>query len=113
VRTAAPLRWSDRNAPASAAASAPTPATSQPQELSLASPIQIDALRIQRVKTHFRDKSVTPPVDTQFELTVRVSDVGEAVDSVEDVRNSGYANGQPSVLVIVMCVLLNEAWMCT
>src|SRR4029079_10092301 len=32
---------------------------------------------------------------------VRVSDVGEAVDSVEDIRNSGYANGQPSVLVIV------------
>ncbi len=32
---------------------------------------------------------------------VRVSDVGEALDSVEDLRNSGYANGQPSVLVIV------------
>ena len=26
---------------------------------------------------------------------VRVSDVGEAVDSVEDLRNSGYANGRP------------------
>src|SRR5581483_146580 len=32
---------------------------------------------------------------------VRVSDVGQAVDSVEDLRNSGYANGKPSVLVIV------------
>ncbi len=32
---------------------------------------------------------------------VRVSDVGEVVDSVEDVRNAGYANGKPSVLVIV------------
>ena len=32
---------------------------------------------------------------------VRVSDVGEAVDSVEDLRNAGYANGKPSVLVIV------------
>jgi len=32
---------------------------------------------------------------------VRISDVGEAVDSVEDIRNSGYANGKPSVLVIV------------
>src|SRR5580693_1046126 len=32
---------------------------------------------------------------------VHVSDVGEAVDSVEDLRNSGYANGKPSVLVIV------------
>ncbi len=32
---------------------------------------------------------------------VRVSDVGEAQDSVEDLRNSGYANGHPSVLVII------------
>ena len=32
---------------------------------------------------------------------VRISDIGEAVDSVEDLRNSGYANGQPSVLVII------------
>ena len=27
---------------------------------------------------------------------VRVSDVGQAQDSVEDLRNSGYANGKPS-----------------
>jgi len=32
---------------------------------------------------------------------VRISDLGTAVDSVEDLRNSGYANGKPSVLVIV------------
>ncbi len=32
---------------------------------------------------------------------VHVYDVGEAVDSVEDLRNAGYANGKPSVLVIV------------
>ena len=32
---------------------------------------------------------------------VRVSDVGEAVDSVVDLRNAGYSDGQPSVLVIV------------
>jgi multidrug efflux pump len=32
---------------------------------------------------------------------VRVSDVGEVVDSVEDLRNAGYANGKPSVLVTV------------
>ena len=32
---------------------------------------------------------------------MRVSDVGEAVDSVEDMRNAGYANGKPSVLVII------------
>ena len=32
---------------------------------------------------------------------VRVGDVGEVVDSVEDLRNGGYANGKPSVLVII------------
>jgi multidrug efflux pump len=32
---------------------------------------------------------------------VRVSDVGSAIDSVEDIRTSGYANGKPSVLVII------------
>jgi multidrug efflux pump len=34
-------------------------------------------------------------------MSVRVSDVGDVVDSVEDLRNAGYANGKPSVLVIV------------
>src|SRR5580658_517789 len=32
---------------------------------------------------------------------VRISDIGQAVDSVEDLRNSGYSNGTPSVLVII------------
>ena len=32
---------------------------------------------------------------------VRVSDVAEVLDSVEDVRNAGYANGLPSVLVAI------------
>jgi multidrug efflux pump len=32
---------------------------------------------------------------------VHVSDVGDVVDSVEDIRNMGYANGQPAVIVTV------------
>jgi multidrug efflux pump len=32
---------------------------------------------------------------------VRVEDVGTAVDSVEDIRQAGYLNGKPSVLVVV------------
>ena len=32
---------------------------------------------------------------------VRISDVGEAVDSVEDLRQAGYMDSQPAVLVIV------------
>jgi multidrug efflux pump len=34
-------------------------------------------------------------------IAVRVADLGQAVDSVEDIRQAGYLNGQPSVLVIV------------
>jgi len=32
---------------------------------------------------------------------VRISDIGQTQDAVEDLRNSGYANGKPSVLVII------------
>ncbi|HUK33671.1 MAG TPA: multidrug efflux RND transporter permease subunit [Vicinamibacterales bacterium] len=32
---------------------------------------------------------------------VRVRDVGDAVDSVEDIRSAGYVNGKPAVMVIV------------
>jgi multidrug efflux pump len=32
---------------------------------------------------------------------VRIQDIGETVDSVEDLRNSGYANGKPSVMVVI------------
>jgi multidrug efflux pump len=34
-------------------------------------------------------------------MSVRVGDVGDVVDSVEDLRNAGYSNGKPSVLVII------------
>jgi multidrug efflux pump len=32
---------------------------------------------------------------------IRVSDVGQAVNSVEDLRQAGYLNGKPSVLIII------------
>ena len=32
---------------------------------------------------------------------VRVSDIGLARDAPEDVRQSGYSNGKPSVLIII------------
>ncbi len=32
---------------------------------------------------------------------VRIKDIGRAVDSTEDIRNAGYANGRPSVLLIL------------
>jgi multidrug efflux pump len=32
---------------------------------------------------------------------VRISDIGEAVDGVEDLRNAGYVNGKPGVMLII------------
>ncbi len=32
---------------------------------------------------------------------IHISDVGQAIDSVEDIRNAGYTNGVPSILVII------------
>ena len=32
---------------------------------------------------------------------VRISDVGRAVDGPEDLRNAGYSNGKPSILIII------------
>jgi multidrug efflux pump len=32
---------------------------------------------------------------------VRISDIGRAVAGPEDLRNAGYANGKPSILVII------------
>src|SRR5512135_2872039 len=32
---------------------------------------------------------------------VRVGDIGHAVDSTEDIRNAGYANGKPAVMVLI------------
>jgi multidrug efflux pump len=50
----------------------------------------------------FLAKEYAPLIVTyQGGRAVRISDIGEAVDSVEDVRASGYANGEPSVLVII------------
>jgi multidrug efflux pump len=34
-------------------------------------------------------------------MAVRIEDIGRAVDGPEDIRNAGYANGKPSVLVII------------
>ena len=45
-------------------------------QLSLASPLRADAVRINRLRAHWVDRSVNPIVDTELELTLRLSDVG-------------------------------------
>ena len=40
-------------------------------------------------------------VDYSHGSAVRISDIGRAVEGPEDLRNAGYANGKPSILVII------------
>jgi multidrug efflux pump len=40
-------------------------------------------------------------VDYRHGSAVRISDIGRAVEGPEDLRNAGYANGKPSILVII------------
>jgi multidrug efflux pump len=40
-------------------------------------------------------------VATHNGTVVRITDIGRAVASTEDIRNAGYANGKPSVLIIL------------
>ena len=50
----------------------------------------------------FKAVNYQPLVVTYHNGTaVRIGDIGEAVDSTEDIRNAGYANGKPAVLVIL------------
>ena len=57
-------------------------ATTKPTEpfqlTSLDSPLQLDALRLNHIRTQWRDRSVTPPVETELEMTMRISDLGSA-----------------------------------
>ncbi len=50
----------------------------------------------------FRAKDYAPLIVAYHNgVAVRVSDLGTAVDAPEDLRNAGYANGKPSVLIII------------
>ncbi len=43
--------------------------------IALSPPIEINALRVQHVQTRFRDQSVEPPIDTECELSLRLSNL--------------------------------------
>ncbi len=47
--------------------------------IDLTPPAAIDAFRLQHVRAHVRDLSVSPPLDTVTALDLRVSDVGSAL----------------------------------
>jgi len=45
-------------------------------KLDLEPPFRLRALRLQHVQVHYQDQSVTPPVDTLLDMTLRVSNLG-------------------------------------
>ncbi|MCX5660903.1 MAG: DUF748 domain-containing protein [Planctomycetota bacterium] len=59
-------------------AAMPAAAPGKPASADLVPPLRVDALRVQRLKARFRDRSVSPVVDSQVVLDLRVSDLGVA-----------------------------------
>ncbi len=60
------------------------------------------ALQLRTTDQLFRAKDYIPLiVSYQNGSPVRVGDLGQVVDSVEDLRNAGLANGKPSVLLVI------------
>ena len=59
------------------------------ERLNLALPFELAALRVQEVRVDYLDRSVEPPLHTQLELGVRVSDLGsEARSARAEIRMS-------------------------
>lgn len=56
---------------------APTPAPGGAASTDLVPPLKVEALRVQRLRAHFRDRSVFPEVNSHVVLDLRLSDVGE------------------------------------
>ena len=65
-----PAEKSDENAEGS------NPLTALEPALALVRALEVSALRVQHLNVRVQDPTVSPPVDTRLELSVRVSDVG-------------------------------------
>jgi hypothetical protein len=55
---------------------APEIKRTEARELTIDPPLRIDALRLNRVRAKWRDKSVQPAIETVADLTMRLSDLG-------------------------------------
>ena len=53
-------------------------ANAQPQAIDFTSPLRIEALRLNKIDAHLRDKAIQPPLDTSFAMDLRVSEIGGA-----------------------------------
>ncbi|MFC1764445.1 DUF748 domain-containing protein [Planctomycetota bacterium] len=90
--------------------------------LNLAPPFKLDALRLQHVNVLLRDEAISPPLDTQLDLNVRLSNLGSAwrpmryqltltVDNVIDrLELSGTASGNSTRMAVEYEALLQGVY---
>jgi hypothetical protein len=69
-------RFVASTAPPATAPAAITPTSAKPSQLDLTSPLRVDALRLDHIRVHIRDKGVSPEVDTELAMDLRLSDLG-------------------------------------
>jgi hypothetical protein len=62
--------------PSIAPAPAPAAPASTTKPIDLSSPLKVDALRLQHIRVHIKDQSVTPTFDTVLAMSLRLSDLG-------------------------------------
>jgi hypothetical protein len=62
-------------APSSGGGSPPPPSAPSAR-LALDPPLRVDAVRVSRLRARWIDRGVAPPVDTELEMTLRLSDFG-------------------------------------
>jgi hypothetical protein len=62
----------------SGAPSTPTAANNNPKSMDLSSPLRVDALRLDHIRVHIHDRGVSPEVDTELAMDLRLSDLGSA-----------------------------------
>ncbi len=62
---------------ATPAVAPPAPvASGKPQPIDLASPLRLDALRLSHIRVHIHDRGITPEVDTELAMDLRLSNLG-------------------------------------
>ena len=63
------------NAPITVSAPSTKKATA-PGDIDLASPLRVDALRLGHIRVHFHDSGITPAMNTELAMDLRLSDLG-------------------------------------
>ena len=71
---------------------APSKATSTPTQIDFTSPLNVEALRLNRVRAQICDDAVTPRLDTSFTMDLRVSHLGSPQGTPVEFEIDAYAD---------------------